>query len=368
MNLKWIKILTINLFILFVFLLIIEKLFLKNVNTGIELNKNRYINLREHKQNEIQIFDNKYQSIKYKSAIYKEKNKITTDNEGFIIGPNIVKDFDKLIFFSGGSTTQCMYVDEDKRFPYLVQENLNRLGHKVKTVNSGVGGSNSFHGYLSFITKGMELRPDILFVMYNINDISLLSKTGSYFNAPNIRKIIIDQKNIDDHTSFEGFLGNLRRVRNILYPKLWKLFRENILGFKVFSFPTDEFKNHRVQNYSNSEIISKYKNSIMNFVSFSKNNDIRLILLSQFNRIENKSEIFTEEYNKFKQEKEIDEFVDLYKKANESLLEISISNNIEFIDVNELIPKTDEFIFDSIHLTDKGSILVSEIISNYLSK
>jgi hypothetical protein len=368
MNLKWIKISIVNLLVLFVLLLIIEKIFLKNVNAGIELNNDRHINLREHKQNTTQIFDNKYQSTRYKSAVFKEKNAITTDSEGFIVGPNIIKDYDKLIFFSGGSTTQCIYVDEDKRFPYLVQENLNGVGYNVKTVNSGVGGSNSFHGYLSFITKGMRLSPDILFVMYNINDIALLSKTGSYFNAPSNRKLIIDKKNIENHPYFDRFLGFLRRVKNILYPKLWKLFRENVLGFKVFSVTTDEFKNHRVQNPSNSEILSKYKNSILNFVSFCKNNNIRLILLSQFNMIENKSEIFIQDYNQYKQEKEIEEFVDLYKQANELLLEISILNNIEFIDLNKLIPKTDEFIFDTIHLTDKGSILVSKIISNYLSK
>ena len=37
-----------------------------------------------------------------------------------------------------------MYVDEDKRFPYKIQENLNNAGEKVRTINAGVGGTNSF--------------------------------------------------------------------------------------------------------------------------------------------------------------------------------------------------------------------------------
>ena len=90
--------------------------------------------------------------------------------------------------------------------------------------------------------------------------------------------------------------------------------------------------------------------------------------MSQFYRIENKSKVFVEDYTKFKQAKSADEFVELYKKANLLISEVSFKNNIEFIDLNNLVPKTPEYIYDMIHLTDKGSLLVSEIISNYLKK
>lgn len=90
--------------------------------------------------------------------------------------------------------------------------------------------------------------------------------------------------------------------------------------------------------------------------------------MSQFNRIENKSKVFVEDYNKFYQSKSADEFVYLYKEANSIISELSNNENIEFIDLNNLVPKTSEYIYDMIHLTDKGSLLVSEIITNYLDK
>ena len=136
----------------------------------------------------------------------------------------------------------------------------------------------------------------------------------------------------------------------------------------MLKYTVDEFKNYRNLDPNNTEILDKYRKSIQNYISFCKTNDIRLILMSQFNRIDNKSEVFVEDYNKFNQSKSVDEFIYLYKEANSIVSEISSLNNVEFIDLNNLVPKTSEYIYDMIHLTDKGSLLVSEIITNYLKK
>ena len=139
---KTIKTIIINLFILFGLLLIIENFVLDvSLNSEIKLNDSRSIYLREHKLNSTQTFDNLWLSDNYEMAVYKPSNIIRTDDQGHIIGPKEVNDYDKLAYFLGGSTTESAYVDEDKRFPYLVQENL--LDYNFKTVNAGVGGQNS---------------------------------------------------------------------------------------------------------------------------------------------------------------------------------------------------------------------------------
>lgn len=366
---KAIKLIFINIGILIFLLILVENFLIPDsLSAKIQLSDNRYIKLYEHKQNQTQIFDNYNWSVFFETAKHKKNNIFSTDIDGYIVGPNTVEDYDKLIYFTGGSTVECMYVDEDKRFPYRVQENLNNLGEKVKTINAGVGGTNSYHGYLSLITKGMKVKPDVILFMYNGNDISLLSKTGSYHSAPVQRKLIYDNKNKELHTKHRGIFGTLRRIKDSLFPKLWRLIRENILGFDILKYPEDEFKNYRNLNPKNADILDNYRKSIQNYISFCKTNNIRLILMSQFNRIENKSKVFVEDYNKFHQSKSADEFISLYKKANSIISEISSVNNIEFIDLNNLVPKTPDYIYDMIHLTDKGSLLVSEIITDYLKK
>ena len=101
---------------------------------------------------------------------------------------------------------------------------------------------------------------------------------------------------------------------------------------------------------------------------YCKINNIKLVLMTQFNNIENKSEVFLKGFSKFNNSYTADEFVEIYSKSNKLILEIAKEYNIKYIDLNKLIPKKGEYIFDSVHLTDSGSILVSEIITNQLQE
>ena len=51
---------------------------------------------------------------------------LRVDRQGFIMPAKIHDHPDLTIAFLGGSTTECTYVDEDQRFPYLVGRLLER--------------------------------------------------------------------------------------------------------------------------------------------------------------------------------------------------------------------------------------------------
>ena len=51
---------------------------------------------------------------------------LRVDRQGFIMPSKIHDHPDLTIAFLGGSTTECIYVDEDNRFPYLVGRLLER--------------------------------------------------------------------------------------------------------------------------------------------------------------------------------------------------------------------------------------------------
>jgi len=361
--LSWIKLIFINSIIILILLLIIENFLIDiPLTSQIQLNDSRSIYLREHKPNSLQKFNNLWLSDNFENAIYKPLNILKTDEEGFIIGPNIIEEYEKTIFFLGGSTTECAYVDHDKRFPYLVQRNLR--DHKIKTINGGVGGQNSKQGFLSFITKGIKQKPDFLILMFNINDISILTKTGSYDSGVSGRSLIIDKK----QNKSLSMIDIMKSFKNKMFPKIWFFIRKNILGYENYLIPNDEFEGFRNKKFEKNYVLDHFKRSILNYVMYCKINDIHLILMSQFNNIENKSEIFLKGFSKLHNSYSVDEFVDIYSKSNELIKEIAKDYNVSFIDLNKLIPKKGEYIFDSVHLTDKGSILVSEIITNHLKE
>ena len=82
----------------------------------------RYINLKEHKP---------YTDESYKPDIDVRNSdkayRLRIDKNGFIKGPLLDEELDLQndqtdILFLGGSTTECIYIDEDKRFPYLLSK------------------------------------------------------------------------------------------------------------------------------------------------------------------------------------------------------------------------------------------------------
>ncbi len=62
-------------------------------------------------------------------------------NSHGIRGDEIPRDPDTpLVLCIGGSTTECLYLDQEEAWPQLVQENLRRLGNDVWVGNAGISG------------------------------------------------------------------------------------------------------------------------------------------------------------------------------------------------------------------------------------
>ena len=70
--------------------------------------------------------------------------------------------------FMGGSTTECMYVNEDKRFPFLINHSL---PDSINIINLSKSGKNSHHSFLQLNTQLNDLEIRNLVLMHNVNDL-----------------------------------------------------------------------------------------------------------------------------------------------------------------------------------------------------
>ena len=240
------------------------------------------------------------------------------------------------------------------------------INKDIRTINGGGGGVNSYHSLLSFLVKGIKDKPKVLVIMHNINDISYLRIFGSFFQGNPERGLIFEPNK--KNQKYKGLLGFTRQIKDKYFFKTWGFIRSNILGYKILNTQKsqDDFSDYRKKNlYSNEYVLDLYKKNIVSIISIAKSLNVRPVLMTQFNRIENKSEVFIKDFLVHNNENDMDSFVKLYTDANQVIREISDEQNVDLIDLSNLIPKNGEFIFDLVHLTDKGSILVSNIISDY---
>jgi len=108
-------------------------------------------------------------------------------NERGYIQPS--HQFDKpdvTIAFLGGSTTECLAVDEPLRFPAVVSTLLAQRGLQVNTLN-GARSLTTTHDALNIlINHVIEDRPDVVIFMEALSDIGVLSHDGSYHSRMSV--------------------------------------------------------------------------------------------------------------------------------------------------------------------------------------
>ena len=62
-----------------------------------------------------------------------------------------------------------------------------------------------------------------------------------------------------------------------------------------------------------------------------------------------------------------EQYREIYHQMNEAIRESAEENNVLLIDLDRNIPSSKDFIYDLVHLNDRGSILAANIIQSHLS-
>ena len=86
----------------------------------------------------------------------------------------------KTILFLGGSTTECNEVDEQFRFPAVVETLLRAAGANVRVENGGVRGHTSQDSINALLNRSDFRNADIIVLMQNINDRARLAAGLGY--------------------------------------------------------------------------------------------------------------------------------------------------------------------------------------------
>ncbi len=108
------------------------------------------------------------------------KVRLRTDDRSYILPSRRFETPDATIAFLGGSTTECVAVQEDLRFPARVSYLLEKKGLRVNTLNAARSG-NTVHDSINVLLNHIvEDKPNFVVLMEATNDIGLLAHSRSY--------------------------------------------------------------------------------------------------------------------------------------------------------------------------------------------
>ena len=267
---------------------------------------------------------------------------IQVDEDRFLL-PSYIKNGkeEKIITFLGGSTTECAWVKEELRFPYLTGKLLSEEWNtSIKILNTGVSAANLQDSLNLLLNKIIDYKPDIIVMMHAVNDAGILMELKDY------KPISIHRPSLPNYLSQKSYLlGFLRHVRALyLVDKDRKDYIRNNIDID-YGKPT-------------KETLDKFSLRLKIFIDICKDMESTPVLMTQ-PYVGTVGELTDEGKKTFLRG------VNYIKYFNEAIKEVALSKNCLLIDLEKEIKDKDLF-YDNIHYRDKGSVEISKIIFNHL--
>ena len=368
--------LLISFIILFSLLFILDRTisFIKPVKANNKPNIVRAINLREnHPGLNVTIYPDDYY-LSLTDNLIAQEYPFRVDNNGFILPHNSHENPDHEIVFLGGSSTECMYVTENNRFPYLagqlIEEKTNKL---VNSYNSGASGNNMVHSMDILLNKIIPMKPDIVVIMETVNDYTILAYDHTYWPEGTTRSELITINDYFPKVKKETFFWHFKGLFKTIFPNIYYrifLIKEKVLHPLQQKEPYDEWagRRHMIKDRDFEFMKKEYKWILELTVRASKTHNITPVLITQANRFKDIPDDFILKnlepmlnggisYATFKEE---------YDTFNEIIREVAKIYEIPLIDLAILVPQEREYMYDTVHYNDVGSKFVANIISERL--
>ncbi len=344
---------------------------LKMLNPGIQ----RYVRLRENPPNQHYFSYPGDEYMRNRDSLIQKPFEFRVDEQGFILPTKRYEAPDYRIVFIGGSTTACVYVEEENRFPYqaglLLEKDSNK---RIESYNAGVPGNNTLHMLNIITNKILPMKPTAIVLMEDINDLTTLIYEESYWNEnPSRSHIIVDKAPIQPGLRQMILAAVQARIPNI-YAKVTSLKQylaaRSPAVKKAVENSGDEFAAKRGQiKVDKNYIVEQFEMNIETFVQTCKARKITPVLMTQANRLKAQpdSNIAASMANLDKDTGlTYAEFKNLYDTMNDVIRKVAQRHNIPLIDLARAIPQEKEYMFDIVHYNDKGSLAAAKIIAEQL--
>ena len=295
---------------------------------------------------------------------------LRVDRQGFIMPAKIHDRPDLTIVFLGGSTTECVYVDEENRFPYLAGRLLERLTHlKVNSYNAGRSGNNTLHCLNVLLNKVVNLKPDVVVLMENINDLAILMYDRTYWNDHPSRSPLIE-KPPTFKTVGKDLEQTFHLVRDLTFPNLYReLKRWSPVGRPE---KRDEFHGARGKKITLDQelLVREFSLNLQTFINICRAREITPVLMTQASRLTESPDPLIQ---KMMRSLEVGQgityadFKGAFDRLNRTIRDMGAKNQVLVIDLAGEIPPVKENICDVAHFNDRGSRLVAARIAAALT-
>lgn len=315
------------------------------------------------------------------------KARYWTNSQG-IRGEEILPETTYRILAVGGSSTECLVLDQTEAWPQLVQDALNRTKNQhVWVGNAGQSGRTSRENLLH-LKYLLPQYPEInaVIVLMGMNDLSLrLSQDESYnpdyWADPNAEQALIRRAfywlaKADPFEPYYQQSATWRLVKQIQQSQaqLSTIVEDVNSNEGALARRREQRKSGplREQLPDLTSALAEYSRNINIMIDVAQAQRVRIILMTQptmwrtdLSQTEKDLLWFGWGPNR-KYFYSIEALVEGISAYNQKLLEVCQQHQVECIDLAETLPKDTTVFYDDVHFNESGARQVAQIVADYL--
>ncbi len=286
------------------------------------------------------------------------------------------------IFFLGGSTTESLYLPEEKTFPSLVEKKLSeaRVGSRFESINGGISGYLAADVLSLFIYKVLYYEPDAVVIMLGVND--LLSGTFPDYDPirrTNYRKAVYGKESDEDRWrpfahlfKHSHFLTLIKwRLINRIFPPDAEKYKNSLEQYEAFRRGR---KAHPFTERVESKGMDDFMKHVKEIVYIAQGHGVRLIFMTEPSVYQKNMPPEIDEklwmgwlgaIRSYPINLSNDFLTSEMRRFNDAVRELGREQGIELIDLDSQIPKDLEHFYDDVHLTPLGAEKAAQVITSY---
>ncbi|NIT61854.1 MAG: hypothetical protein GWN00_38335 [Aliifodinibius sp.] len=307
-----------------------------------------------------------------------DSTRFTTNNLGFR-GPYLERpktSNEYRVFMVGGSTTECIRLDDSLAITYLLQEYLNSHiddSISIKVYNAGKSGDKTYDHLAMLVHRIMHLEPDLIIIFCGFNDLTAAAYNKDYIHLPVYQTV--PQIKFSNYIKF--LLTEFQIPRRLYYGLRPILSDESTEEIQMrISFTSNYKEKARLNNehpISSSQPrvdLVPYKTNLISIIGLAQVNDADLVFMTQATSWNSKIDPQTREWHwttykngvRYK-EAYLDQALEEY---NDVMRNVSGEFRIPLFDTYKLVPKSLEYFYDDCHFNINGSIYTSDLLGDFI--
>lgn len=281
----------------------------------------------------------------------------TTNNLGFrgdeLVSP---KPVDELrVFLIGGSTTECLIVDDADSLDAVVQRTMQeRVADRaqVRVYNAGISGDRSDDHVAILTQRIVHLQPDIIVVFAGINDLLAAIHGHDYLHLPTQRPppwmMLATQSQ----------LGRLAYYTVKLKLPVQELAQDELI-VTGYQYGVKRQKSARAASGPPTFDTRGYANNLRTLAGLAAGHGIPLIFITQQTTWNSDVDSTAKDWQWMLNVDDVryaeDDMHHALERMNDSMRQIADSLDVPLYDLARLMPKSTEFFYDDVHFNTNGA-------------